>query len=116
MKENVIYCAKCKEEMKEILLPKYEYEQGMPLRHVAAYSCPECHKFFFTENQAKEMEARTNGLKECQFGFERKLTVSGRSLVLGIPKALVTHLQLKQGQKVKIFPMSIEGFLIRKVK
>ena len=32
MKENVIYCAKCDLEMKEVLLPKYEFEEGFPLQ------------------------------------------------------------------------------------
>ena len=60
------------------------------------------------------MEARTNELRKYSFGFERKLTVSGRSLVLGIPIEIVEQLKLKQGQKVKIFPLSKEGFVMRK--
>ena len=114
MKENAIYCAKCNKEMREVLLPKYEFEEGLPLHNVHSYRCDNCGKIFFTENQAKEMEARTNELKEYRFGFERKLTISGRSLVLGIPSELANQLKLKQGQKVKIFPMSKEGFLIKK--
>ena len=114
IRENAIYCAKCNKEMKEVLLPKYEFEYGLPLHNVMAYRCDGCNKIFFTEKQAKEMEARTNELKEYRFGFERKLTVSGRSLVLGIPSDLANQLNLKQGQKVKIFPVSKDGFLIKK--
>ncbi|MEK6834786.1 MAG: Mut7-C RNAse domain-containing protein [Nanoarchaeota archaeon] len=115
MKENTIYCAKCNQEMREVLLPKYEFEEGLPLHNIHAYRCNNCGKIFFTEKQAKEMEARTSELREYRFGFERKLTISGRSLSLGIPSELATQLNLKKGQKVKIYPISKEGILIKKV-
>ena len=112
-KEQIL-CAKCQTEMKEGLLPKYEYEQGYPLHNVQAYQCPQCNKIFFTEQQAKEMKSRTNELKEYTFGFERKVTISGKSLVVGIPSELADHLEIRQGQKVKIIPVAKDGFMIRK--
>lgn len=116
MKENAIYCAKCDEEMKEVLLPKYEYEEGLPLHNVAGWRCHSCGKIFFTEAQAKEMEARTNEIKEYQFGFERKITISGKSLVVTIPQEVAQHLGMKAGHIVKLFPIAREGFLIKKIK
>ena len=112
--QDQILCAKCQTEMKEGLLPKYEYEEGYPLHNVQAYQCPKCNKTFFTEQQAKEMSARTNELKEYTFGFERKVTISGKSLVVGIPSELADHLEIRQGQKVKIIPIAKEGFMIKK--
>ena len=114
LKEGVIYCARCDKEMKLVLLPKYEYEEGYLLRNVAAYKCPKCGKTFFTEAQAKEMESKTTETKEYVFGFERKLMISGKSLVVTIPYELAEHLNVKQGQKVKIFPIAKEGLMIRK--
>lgn len=115
MKENAIYCAKCDEEMKEVLLPTYEYEENLPLHNVTAYRCNNCGKIFFTEAQAKEMEARTSEVKEYQFGFERKVTISGKSLVVTIPQEIAEHLKIKAGQEVKVFPIAREGFLVKKV-
>ncbi len=115
MKENIPYCAKCDEEMQEVLLPKYEYEEGFLLHNVGAFRCNKCGKIFFTENQAKEMKTRTNELKEYVFGFERKVMVSGKSLVVGIPHELAEHIHIRQGQKVKIFPIADEGLMIKKV-
>lgn len=114
MKENAIYCAKCDEEMKLVLLPKYEYEEGLPLHNVGAYRCNSCGKIFFTEAQAKDLEARTHEIKEYQFGFERKITISGKSLVVTIPYEIANHLNMKAGQMVKLFPIAKEGFLIKK--
>lgn len=113
MKEG-IYCAKCDKEMKISILPRYEYEEGLPLHNVQTYKCHSCGKTFFTEEQAKEMEARTNEIKEYQFGFERRITVSGRSLAVTIPVELAEHLHIKQGQKVKIFPIAKDGLMIRR--
>ena len=110
-----MYCGKCESEMKLGILPKYEYVIGYPLHHVQAYLCPNCKNFIFTEEQAHEMDARTNELKEYTFGFERKVMVSGKSLAVGIPAALADHLKIKQGQKVRIIPVAKDGFMIRKI-
>ena len=114
MKENIPYCVKCDKEMQGVLLPKHEYEEGHTLHNVGAFRCNKCGKVFFTENQAKEMKARTNEQKEHLFGFERKVIVSGKSLVVSIPHELAEHLHIKQGQMVKIFPIAKEGLMIRK--
>lgn len=115
MKENIPYCVKCDDEMQEVLLPTYEYEQGQVLHNVGAFRCNTCGKIFFIEHQAQEMKARTQELREYTFGFERKVLVSGKSLVVGIPSELVEHLHLRSGQKVKVYPVAQEGLIIRKM-
>ncbi len=52
-------------------------------------------------------------VKEYSFGFKRKVTISGKSLVVGIPVELADHLDIKQGTKVRIFPIATEGFMIK---
>ena len=107
-----IYCAKCDVEMNLGVLPTYEFEEGYTLENVHAYKCSKCHNVFFTEEQAKEMDRRTTQLKKQEFGFERKVTVSGKSLVVGIPIELAEHLHIRKGQKVRIIPEK-EGFMIK---
>ena len=108
-----IICAKCNVPMKLGILPRYEYEEGYPLHNVHAYQCPKCNKIFFTEEQAQEMNLHTKELKEYAFGFERKVTISGKSLVLGIPVELAEHLGLGKGKKVRIIPVAKEGFMVK---
>lgn len=115
LEENKIYCVKCDEAMKLVSLPSYEFEEGTPLHNVQGYKCFRCGKLFFTEAQAKEMEARTNELKEYTFGFRRKVTISGKSLVIGIPSELAEHAKITSGTPVKILPISNEGFIVRKI-
>lgn len=107
-----IYCAQCNLEMKKGIISHYEYEEGYPLHNVDAYKCPQCNKTFFTEEQAHQMESRTERMKKELFGFERTVSVSGKSLVVGIPSALADHFHIRKGQKVKIIP-SDKGFMIK---
>ena len=113
MKEG-IYCAKCNIQMRLGVVPRYEYEEGYPLHNVQAFQCQKCKNLFFTEEQAHQIEVCTNELKEYTFGFERKVTISGKSLVVGIPAELADHLNIKQGQKVRIIPVAKDGFIIKK--
>jgi len=88
-----IICKKCNIEAKEVVLDSYEYEEGIPLRKVNAYECPNCKEFIFTEDQAEEMEQKTDMIKSEMFAFNRKVTISGRSLVINIPEDLVKHME-----------------------
>lgn len=115
MKENQWYCTKCHEEMEDVVLSSYVFEEGIPLQNVDAAQCPSCKKVSFTEEQADLMEERTEKIKKDSFGFERKITISGKSLVVTIPSELAKHLHIKKGQKVKIFPVAKDGILIRKM-
>jgi hypothetical protein len=115
MKENAVYCVKCDEEMQGVLLPVYEYQEGLPLHNVSAFRCNICGKIFFTEAQAKEMEARSHETKEYLFGFERKISICGKSLVVTVPHEVAAHLNMKTRQAVKLFPIAREGFLIKKM-
>jgi len=114
LEEGKIYCAKCDEEMIEILLPRYEYEDGYVLHNVSSFRCNKCGQVFFTEEQAKQLEIRTTELKEYQFGFERKVGISGRSLIVTIPQELADNLRLKKGSNVKVLPMAKDGFMVKK--
>ena len=114
MKENTYYCAKCNKEMLLEIVPKYEFTSGFPLLNVPAHVCEKCGNVFFTEEQAREMKTKTKEMIERTFSFERKVTISGKSLVVGIPSELAAHLHIKKGQKVRIIPVASEGILIKK--
>lgn len=105
-------CMQCNEEAKEVVLDVYEYEEGIPLRNVKAYECPKCGEFIFTEDQVEDMERRTDMIKAEMFGFKRKVTISGRSLVINIPEDLVRHMNIEKGKKVKIIPAGKKRFIV----
>jgi YgiT-type zinc finger domain-containing protein len=105
-------CTKCKEEAKRTILGSYEYEKGIKLKDVEAYECPKCHEFIFTEKQIGEIEKRTDAIKVHKFSFERKITVSGRSLVVNIPEDIIRHMKLAKGMKAKLTPIDDKELLI----
>jgi len=107
-----IICKKCGIKAQEIVLERYEYEEGVPLCNVHAYECPNCKEFVFTEDQVEEMENRTDIRKSEMFVFERKVTVSGRSLVINLPEDLVKKMNILKGNVVKIIPGGKKRFII----
>ncbi len=107
-----IICKKCGKEAMEIVIETYEYEEGIPLRNVPAYECPQCGEFIFTEEQVDEMERKTDLIKAEMLAFERKVTISGRSLCLNLPEDLVKHMNISKGKNVKIIPAGKKRFIV----
>lgn len=107
-----IECVKCDIEMQYTILPSYEYLEGLPLAQVPAYTCPRCHQIFFTEQHANAMHKRTAQIMQQRFAFERRVTISGKSLAITIPQELAVHIGIKQGSKVRLRPVEQHGFMV----
>ncbi len=107
-----ITCSKCGIEAKETVLDKYDYEEGIPLRNVPAFECPQCGEFIFTETQVEDMERKTDLIKAEMLAFERKVTISGRSLCINLPEDLVRHMNIIKGKNVKIIPAGKKRFIV----
>jgi hypothetical protein len=106
-----IMCGKCKQEMQEVELPQYEFEEGIILEIVKAMRCPEGH-ITFTDTQAQDMELRTEDIKQNAFRFVRSVSKSARSLVIRIPSDLAKHLDLSENSKVEMIPMGKKRFMV----
>ncbi len=111
-KEKKLLCKKCGLQAVKTALDAYEYVKGIPLRNVDAYECPRCHEFIFTPEQVEEMERRTEQVKVHMFSFERKVTVSGRSLVINIPEDLARHMAIVKSRLVRLVPLDDRRFLV----
>ncbi len=107
-----IICKKCGIEAREAVLESYEYEEGILLRNVPTYECPKCGEFVFTETQVEDMERKTDLIKAEMLAFERKVTISGRSLCLNLPEDLVKHMNIIKGKNVKIIPAGRKRFIV----
>ena len=106
-----ITCGKCKQEMKEVELKEYEYEEGIVLEKVKAMRCPKGH-ITFTEDQAHLMEQRTDDIKKHAFRFIRSVSKSARSLVIRIPADLAKNIGLSESSKVEMIPIGKKRFLV----
>lgn len=107
----MIKCGKCNKEMQETVLDKYEFEEGITLENVHAMKCSNGH-IAFTEEQALDMEKRTEDIKKHAFKFMRSVSRSGRSLVMRIPADLAKHVGLKEDSKIELIPLDKKKFLV----
>ncbi len=106
-----IICVKCNQEMQEVELKKYEFEEGIVLENVKAMHCPNGH-ITFTEEQALEIEQRTEDIKKYAFRFVRSVSKSARSLVIRIPSDLAKYLGLSENSRVEMIPIGKKRFVV----
>ncbi len=106
-----IVCGKCKQEMKEVELEEYEFEDGIVLENVKAMRCPKGH-VTFTEEQALLMETRTEDIRKHAFRFIRSISKSARSLVIRIPADLAKSLEISESSKVEMIPIGKKRFIV----
>ena len=64
------------------------------------------------EDQVEEMEKKTDMIHSEMFSFNRKVTISGRLLVINIPDDLVKHMKIMKGNIVKIIPAGKKRFIV----
>lgn len=110
-KMTAVICGKCRQEMQEVELPQYEFEEGIVLENVKAMRCPEGH-VTFTEEQALDMEQRSEDIKAHAFRFVRSVSKSARSLVIRIPADLAKHLDITENSNIEMIPLGKKKFMI----
>jgi hypothetical protein len=106
-----IICGKCRQEMREVELEQYEFEEGIVLEKVRAMRCPNGH-ITFTEQQASDMEQRSEEIKKNAFRFVRSVSKSARSLVIRIPADLAKHLDITENSKIEMIPLGKKKFMV----
>ncbi len=106
-----IICGKCRQKMQEVELQQYEFEEGIVLENVRAMQCPEGH-ITFTEEQASDMERRSEDIKKHSFRFVRSVSKSARSLVIRIPADLAKHLDITENSKIELIPLDKKRFMV----
>jgi len=95
-------CPVCNGKMKK---GKVEYAYyGISLGKFDAETCMKCGEVFFTEEASDKIDqlAKEKGL----WGLERKskISYSGNSLIVRIPKDIAEFMELAKGEDVNIHP------------
>ena len=108
---TAIICGKCRQEMQDVELEQYEFEEGIVLDNVRAMRCPQGH-VTFTEEQALDMERRSEDIKKHAFRFVRSVSKSARSLVIRIPADLAKHLDIDEDSKIEMIPLGKKRFVV----
>ncbi len=81
-----------------------EYMFGIYLGEFPAIICSECKESFTDSETTKKIEqvAKSKGI--WGLGASTKITRSGNSLAVRIPKKIVQYLELKDGEEAYIHP------------
>ena len=95
-------CPICSGKLK---MTKAEYSfYDVPFGKFDAEVCQKCNEIFFTEEASDEIDriAKKKGL----WGLERKskISYSGNSLIVRIPKEIANFMDLTKGKDIEIHP------------
>ena len=95
-------CSECNGRMirKEVDFKIY----GVSIGKFPAWICPKCKEELFDEETSRRIEkvAKEKGL--WGLGKKTKITRTGNSLAIRIPKEIVNYLNLKDGEEAFIYP------------
>lgn len=95
-------CPMCNSKMKR---EKVAYEfAGRNLGDFEADICEKCNETFFTEESSDKIDAKAKELNLWGIGKQTKISYSGNSLIIRIPKSVASFMCLKQGENAIIYP------------
>lgn len=81
-----------------------EYAAGVYLGEFAAMVCPLCRESFTDSATTRKIEEAAKKKGVWGLGQATKITMSGNSLAVRIPKKIADHLTLKNGKDVYLYP------------
>jgi len=77
---------------------------GVSLGEFPALVCNRCKESFIDSDVMKDVEEAAKQKGVWGLGFKTKITKSGNSLAIRIPKKLANHLRLEEGEETYIHP------------
>ncbi len=81
-----------------------EYMFGVYLGEFPALVCNKCHESFTDSSVMKEIEEIAKKKEIWGLGAMTKITKTGNSLAVRVPKKIADYLKLKDGEGVYIYP------------
>jgi len=81
-----------------------EYIFGVYLGEFSAKICEKCHESFTDEETTRKIEEAAKQKGIWNLGVKTKITKTGNSLAVRIPKSIVNYLKLKEGEEAYIHP------------
>lgn len=95
-------CALCKGRLKKKLIDYKIY--GKSIGKFPALVCSSCKEEWFSEETSKKIEEKERELGLFGLSRETKISYSGNSLIIRIPKELAKFMNLKKETRVIIYP------------
>ena len=95
-------CPICNGTLKENVTKENMF--GVYLGEFPTKTCNKCNESFTDEKTTKEIEDAAKKKGIWNLGRKTKITKSGNSLAVRIPKEIVNYLHLKEGKETYIYP------------
>ena len=95
-------CALCDGKLNEKVV-NYEIH-GKSIGKFPALVCNSCGEQWFSEETSKKIQEKEKKLKLFGLSRETKISYSGNSLIIRIPKELAKFMNLKKETEVIIYP------------
>ncbi len=97
-------CISCNGKLKSKNVDYNVY--GMNIGKFPALVCDSCGEQWFSEETSKKIEEKEKELGLFGLSIETKVSFSGNSLMIRIPKELAKFMNMKKETKVSIIPES----------
>lgn len=95
-------CPECNSDLITIKTTLDLYSGKVILNDVEVQYCPKCKEELFTPKQMKKIDELTKGIKLQELSLRRKLSESGRGLILRIPSDIARAMHLTKDSEVEI--------------
>ena len=96
-------CPVC--EKGRMLKKKSKYVYGdIDFGEYESLVCNKCEEIFFTEESSRLIEKKAKEIGVWGLEKESKISYSGNSIIVRIPKAIVDFMGLKKGEDILIHP------------
>lgn len=100
-----LICANCeKGRLIKKIIPYEVYDTK--LGNFPALVCPSCNEVWYDEATAEKIEKLEKEKKLFGLSIRTKISYSGNSLIIRIPKSIANFLKLKKEEVVTIYPES----------
>jgi len=103
-------CALCDGKLKEKLVDHKIY--GESIGKFKALVCDSCGEKWFNEETSKKIENKERELNLFGLSRETKISYSGNSLIIRIPKELAKFMGLKKETNVILYPEDKNKFCV----
>ncbi|MCD4740053.1 YgiT-type zinc finger protein [archaeon] len=91
------------------------YDGKVTLKGVKVQYCPKCKEELFTPEQMNKVDKLTEGIQLQQISLKRRVSKSGRSLVLRIPQDIARTLHMNKDTEVELRVKNKKEFVVEVV-
>ena len=117
-------CPICEGKIEERKIQLSLFNGKIQINPITAFECKKCNEVFIDEDESKRIDRITRlepyhsqieEMRKHQFRLRRKIGLSGRTLIVRIPKDIQKIISFKEGEEIEIYPEGKNKIIIEKI-